>query len=135
MRHRIDVLTTYNSSLGLDSGFPWLQSDLESFGTFQDDISLQPEVRLLEVRPDSEIPQDGGEDDLQLEHGVFASYAGSGSSRERNERVVVTVRRLLRQEVVRVEDLWVRVDVRLTVHLEGTNYHRGSGGQGVVTGN
>ena len=54
---------------------PWLELDLEALGALEDDVSLEPEVFLLDGRPDAEVPQNGGQEDLELEHGVLAAYA------------------------------------------------------------
>ena len=104
--------------MSLGHWLPWLQLDLEAFSTFQDDVSLQSEVALFDGRLDSEVPQDRREEDFQLQHCVFTSYAGSGSSRERNEGVVMTICCLLRKEVVWVEDIWIGIDVGLSVQLQ-----------------
>lgn len=83
---------------------------------------MEPEIALFDVGLDAEIPQDRGQDDFQLEHGVFATHAGTRPGGERYEGVVMTIGGLLGQEVVGVEDIRVRVKVRLPVHLEGRHY-------------
>lgn len=113
------------------SGF---KLDVEAFGTIEDDVSLESEIRFLDAGFHAVVSQDGREKDLELEHGVFAAYARTRSSGERHERVVMTAGRFLGQEVVRVKDIRVRVDVRLTVHLERSNYDGASSWYGIVTG-
>lgn len=103
---------------GLVAPGPRLELDLEALGALEDDVGLEPEVLLLDGRPDAEVPQDRRQEDLELEHGVLAADAGTRPRGERHEGVVVPVGRLLREEVVRVEDVGVRVDVRLPVELE-----------------
>lgn len=112
---------------------PRLQPDLEALRAFEDDVGLESEIGLLDVRLDAVVPHNRGQDDLQLEHGVFAAYAGTRPGGERHEGVVMSIGGLLRQEVVRVEDLRIRIDVRLPVHLEGRNYHRGPSRDRIVS--
>jgi len=97
---------------------PRLQSDFETLGSFEDNVGLKPEIGLLDVRFNAEVPHDRGQNDFQFEHCVFASYAGTRPGGERNEGVIVPISGLLGQEIVGIEDLRVRVDVRLAVHLE-----------------
>lgn len=120
--------------LSLDGSLSGFEFDLEALGSLEDDVSLEPEVFLLHARLNTEVPEDRRQENLQLEHGVFATDARSGSRRERHECVVMTVRGLLGQEVVGVEDIRVRIYVRLAVHLDGADYDGASSRHGVIAG-
>lgn len=107
---------------GLGHRFSRLKRDLESLGSLQDDVSLEPEVGLLDGRSDSVVPQNRREQDLQFQHGVFAAHTGTRTGRERHERVVMTIGCLFRQEVVWVKHVRVRIDVGLSVKSDCRNH-------------
>lgn len=120
----------------LDGGgrpLPRFQPDFEAFRTLEDDVGLKSEIRLFDVRLDTEVPHNCGQDDLQLEHGVFAAHAGTRSGGERYKSVVMPIDGLLRQEVVGVEDFRIRIEVWLPMHFEGRHYHRSSSWDRVVS--
>lgn len=75
--------------------FSRFHSDLEALGTLEDDIGLESEVGFLDVRLDAEVPHHRGQDDLQLEHSVFASHARTRPGGERHEGVVMPIGGLL----------------------------------------
>lgn len=110
-----------------------MQFDLEALGSFEDDVSLEPEVGLFDIGLDAEVPQDRGQDDFEFEHGVLAAHAGTRPGGERHEGVIMAVGGLLRQKVVGIEDLRVRIEMRLPVHLEGRHYDRAAGRDRVVS--
>lgn len=60
--------------LSFSRPFAGLQAYFKSFGTFQNNICLQFEVRFFKVGVNSEVSQNSREDDLQLQHGVFTTY-------------------------------------------------------------
>lgn len=120
----------------LDGGghpLPRLQPDLEALRTLEDDVGLKPEIRLFDVRLDTKVSHNCGQNDLQLEHGIFATHAGTRSSGERYKSVVMPIGGFLRQEVVGVEDFRIRIDVRLPMHFVGRHYHRSPSWDRVVS--
>lgn len=116
-------------------GFPVsrLQPDFEALRAFKDDVGLESEIGFFDVRLDAEVSHNRGQDNLQLEHGVFAAHAGTRSGGERYEGVVVPIGGLLRQEVIGIENLRIRIDVWLPVHLESRHYHRSSSWNCIVS--
>lgn len=63
-----------NVSICYFSSFALLQTHPEAFLSFQNDIGLQSELALAQIRINTEIPQNSRQDDLQLQHGVFATF-------------------------------------------------------------
>ena len=65
---------------------------------------------------------------------VILTDTTPGSSAEGNVAVVVPVRGVLWQEVIRVEGLRVLVVFRVAVDLEGANHNSGASRQDIVVG-
>lgn len=63
----------FSTHLCLGHRFPRFQFDLESFSALQDNVALQLVVLLVNVSLHPEVPHDGGQQDLELQHGVFAA--------------------------------------------------------------
>lgn len=106
----------------------------EAVRPLQDDVRLQLVLGLRHRRAHPIRAQDRRQQNLQLDHRVLAAHAAARSRAERNEAVVVALLRALRQKVVRIEDVRIRVDVRAPVDLQRANHHRAAGRQHVVLG-
>lgn len=76
-------------------------------------------------------PQDRGQQDFQLDHCILPTHTTPGSSAERYEAVVVPVLCALRQEVVRIEGLGIRINVFASMNFVGADDDRAASGQHV----
>lgn len=94
LRYPLPRLLERHSNIALSGDgrlFPGFKHDLETFGPFENNVSLQSEVGFLDIRFDAEISHNCGENNLEFEHSVLATHARTRPSRERHEGVVMAI--------------------------------------------
>lgn len=111
-------------------GLSRLEANAKAVGPLENNVGLQLKVLLGATGVHLEIAHDRRQQNFQLEHGVLAADAAPRPRAKRYKAVVVPVLSALRQKVVRIEDVWMLVNVLLAVHLEGADDDGGAGRYG-----